>query len=216
MKKGLTELVFILDESGSMAPLVGDTVGGFNGMLEKQKRTEGECFVTTVLFNDTDKIIHDRVALSEIQPLTFDDYVPCGTTALLDAIGNTVQHIAQIHKYARNEDVPEHTMFVITTDGMENASRKYEKADIKRLIEKQKECGWEFVFLGANIDAISTAKSIGITEDRAVDFVPDSKGIAARDDDVNDLICLLRGGKAVGGGWKANTEADFQKRGKKG
>ncbi len=215
MKKGFTELVFILDKSGSMAHLVSDTVGGFNSMIEKQKRMEGECLVTTVLFNTANAIVHDRKPLREMKPLTPDDYVPCGGTALLDAVGSTVHHIEQIHKYARREDVPEHTMFVITTDGMENASRRYTHDSVKRLIKAKKECGWEFVFLGANIDAVSTAESIGISYDRAADFVADPMGVAVMDDDVGDLLCMLRGGETVGSDWKQNIDADFKMRGKK-
>ena len=195
MKKGLTELVFILDKSGSMAGLEGDTIGGFNSMIEKQKRIEGECFVTTVLFNDSSVIVHDRMPLGEMKPLIDDDYLPCGSTALLDAVGSTIHHIEQIHKYARREDVPEHTMFVITTDGMENASHKYSYNDIKRLIENKKKCGWEFVFFGANIDTIKAAESIGISRNKASSFVATSAGIAERDEEICDLICMLRGGK---------------------
>lgn len=195
MKKGLTELVFILDKSGSMSGLESDTVGGFNSMIEKQKRIDGECFVTTVLFSDDSVIVHDRMPLCEMKPLIDDDYVPCGSTALLDAVGNTIHHIEQIHKYARIDDVPEHTMFVITTDGMENASRKYSYNDIKRLVENKKKCGWEFVFFGANIDTISTAESIGISRNKASSFVATSAGIAERDEEICDLICMLRGGK---------------------
>lgn len=195
MKKGLTELVFILDKSGSMSGLESDTVGGFNSMIEKQKRIDGECFVTTVLFSDDSVLVHDRMPLSEMIPLTHDDYVPCGSTALLDAVGSTIHHIEQIHKYARREDVPEHTMFVITTDGMENASHKYSYNDIKRLIENKKKCGWEFVFFGANIDTIKAAESMGISRDKASSFVATSAGIAERDEEICDLICMLRGGK---------------------
>ena len=195
MKKGLTELVFILDKSGSMAGLESDTVGGFNAMIEKQKRIDGECFVTTVLFNDSSVIVHDRVPLCEMHPLTDDDYLPCGSTALLDAVGNAVHHIEQIHKYARVEDVPEHTMFVITTDGMENASCKYRHNDIKSLVENKRKCGWEFVFFGANIDAFSTAESIGISRNKASSFAATPIGIAERDDEICDLICMLREGK---------------------
>ena len=195
MKKGLTELVFILDKSGSMAGLESDTVGGFNGMIEKQKRIEGECLVTTVLFNNTNVMVHDRKPLCEMPPLTCDDYVPCGMTALFDAVGSAIRHIAKIHKYAREEDVPEHTMFVITTDGMENASTKYNREDVKYLIEEKKNRGWEFVFFGANIDSASTAESMGISRNKASNFVATSKGIAERDDEICDLICMLRGGK---------------------
>lgn len=212
MKNNLTELVFILDKSGSMAHLVGDTVGGFNGMVEKQKRVDGECLVTTVLFSDGSRIIHDRKRLCDIAPLTEQDYAVGGGTALLDAIGDTIRHIGEIHKYARPEDVPAHTMVVITTDGMENQSRKYTYSGIKKLVEQKKEQGWEFVFLGANMDAISAAESIGISADRAANFHADSFGVAAMDDDICDLISLLRGDGTVDSGWKKNTEADYRNR----
>lgn len=177
MKKGLTELVFILDESGSMHPLTNDTIGGFNSLIEKQKKEEGEAFVSTVMFADNSKVVHDRVDIKEIPELTKNDYVPGGCTALNDAIGDAIRHIGNIHKYAREEDVPEHTIFFITTDGMENASRRYSGADVKKLIERQKEkYGWEFAFLASNIDAKGTARDFGIDEDMAVEISPDAEG----------------------------------------
>ena len=171
MKKNLTELVFILDRSGSMSGMENDTIGGFNAMIEKQKKETGEAYVSTVLFSTGTKVLHDRLSLSEIEPLTERDYTVGGGTALLDAIGDSVKHIGNIHKYARPEDVPEHTIFVITTDGMENASRKYSSDEIKAIIKRQKEkYGWEFLFVAANIDAVETAKSIGIERDRAANY----------------------------------------------
>ena len=155
MKKGLTELVFILDRSGSMSGLESDTIGGFNSMIAKQKKAEGEAVVSTVLFNEASRVLHDRVPLDRVAPLTDEEYEPAGCTALLDAVGDAVRHIGLVHKYARSEDVPEHTVFVITTDGMENASRRYGLDEVRRLITRQSEkYGWEFLFLGANIDAV--------------------------------------------------------------
>ena len=152
MKNNITELVFILDRSGSMSGLEGDTIGGFNSLIEKQRRQDGECYVSTVLFDNVSEVLHDRVRLSEIRKMTEDDYTVRGCTALIDAIGSAIHHIATIHKYARREDVPEHTMFVIMTDGMENASRKYSSREVKRMIEKEKKkYGWEFLFIGANV-----------------------------------------------------------------
>ena len=176
-KNNITELVFILDRSGSMSPLRDDTIGGFNTMIEQQKKSGGEVYVSTVMFSDNSEVVHDRVRLAEIKPLTRDDYSPVGCTALLDAVGNAVKHIANIHKYARTEDVPAKTLFVITTDGMENASRQFSHKDVKRLIEKQKEgSGWEFLFIGANIDSVETAGAIGIDARRAVNYTADAGG----------------------------------------
>ena len=163
MKKNLTEMVFILDRSGSMHGLEKDTIGGFNSMIEKQKKEEGEAFVSTVLFDHEVEVLHDRVPLDKVEKMTEDDYEVGGCTALLDAVGGAIHHIGNVHKYIREEDVPEHTIFVITTDGMENASRKYTQKKIKKMIETQKEkYGWEFIFLGANIDAVKTARTYGI------------------------------------------------------
>lgn len=175
--KNLTEIVFILDRSGSMAGLESDTIGGFNSMIKKQqKELEGNALVSTILFDHESIVLHDRVPLSDIKPLTEKDYEVRGTTALLDAIGDSLKHIKNIHKYAREEDRPQKTLFVITTDGMENASVKFSYRDIKRLINRQKELGWEFIFLGANIDAVEVAGHIGIDARRAVNYHADSRG----------------------------------------
>ena len=155
MKNGITELVFILDRSGSMAGLEGDTIGGFNAMLEQQKEQPGKCWVSTVLFDHESFVLHDRVPLEQVEPMTRGDYRVRGSTALLDAVGGAIRHIGNIHKYARPEDVPENTLFIITTDGMENASRHYESDTVRQMIRRQKELyGWEFIFLAANIDAV--------------------------------------------------------------
>ena len=155
MKKGLTEIVFILDKSGSMSGLEADTIGGYNSFLEKQKKVEGEAFVSTVLFSDRNEVVHDRVPIEKIEPMNEQQYSVGGCTALLDAIGGAVHHIGNVHKYAREEDRPEHTVFVITTDGQENFSREYSYEKIKKMVKRQQEkYGWEFIFLGANMDAI--------------------------------------------------------------
>lgn len=177
MKNNITELVFILDRSGSMSGLESDTIGGFNSMIEKQKKQEGLCFVSTVLFDNESKVLHDRVKLTDIPKMTDKDYTVRGCTALIDAIGGAIHHIGNIHKYARPEDVPEHTMFVITTDGQENASHRYTSDQVKKMIEHRREkYGWEFLFIGANIDAVETAARYGIDKDRAVNYNADSKG----------------------------------------
>lgn len=173
----MTELVFILDRSGSMAGLESDTIGGFNSMIKKQQQeTDGAALVSTILFNHVSEVLHDRIALAEVEPLTNRDYQVGGCTALLDAVGDAIKHIKNIHKYAREEDRPSKTIFIITTDGMENSSHKFSYSEVKRLIEKQKERGWEFIFLGANIDAAEVADSIGIDRRRAVNYHADRRG----------------------------------------
>lgn len=216
MKKNLTEIVFILDRSGSMSGLEADTIGGFNSMIEKQKRTEGEALISTVLFDNVSEVIHDRVDIRDIKPLTDEDYTVRGCTALLDAIGGAINHIGNIHKYARPEDVPEHTMFVITTDGMENASRYYDSEKVKRMISRQKEkYGWEFLFLGANIDAVETAGRFGIGRDRAVNYHSDSAGTRLNYEVLSDAISAVRCNATLGGDWKRRIDEDFEGR-KKG
>lgn len=213
MKNNITELVFILDRSGSMSGLEDDTIGGFNSMLSKQKKEEGECYVSTVLFDSFSEVIHDRVKLSEVKELTDKDYTPGGCTALLDAIGGAIHHIGNIHKYARKEDVPENTVFIITTDGMENASRNYNLKKVKEMIEEHKEkYGWEFLFLGANIDAVETAKSFGISEDRAVKYVCDSEGTKLNYEVMSEAICSFRQSAPVGSSWKRKIEKDYSSR----
>ena len=208
-----TELVFILDRSGSMSGLESDTVGGFNSMVQKQKKEEGTALVSTVLFNSESVVLHDRVDVKKVEPMTDKQYTVGGCTALLDAIGDAVHHIGNVHKYARPEDVPAHTMFVITTDGMENASRRYSADKVRKLIERQKEkYGWEFLFLGANIDAVQTASRIGISEDRAVDYLCDAEGTALNYEVLSDTVCEMRAGRGVKSSWKAKIQSDFQKR----
>lgn len=177
MNNHITELVFILDRSGSMGGLEEDTIGGFNSMIEKQKKDDGICYVSTVLFDDQTDVIHDRIRLTDVPKLTDKEYYVRGCTALIDALGGAIHHIENVHKYARKDDVPAHTMFVITTDGMENASKRYTGKEVKRMIERKKEVdGWEFLFIGANIDAVETAKAYGISEKRAANYRSDKKG----------------------------------------
>ena len=211
----LTELVFILDRSGSMAGLESDTIGGFNSMLEKQKKQDGKAFVTTVLFNSENQTLHDRAALETVPSMTDRDYTACGCTALLDAIGTTIEHISDIHRYIRPEDVPAHTVFVITTDGMENASKQFDAAQVKSMVERKKEeFGWEFLFLGANIDAIATARRFGISEDRAVDYRTDAAGTALNFATVDEAITTVREHRALNAGWKKAIEKDYKSRGR--
>ena len=213
MKKNLTELVFILDKSGSMAGLEADTIGGFNGMIERQKRAEGEALVSTVLFSTQSTVIHDRVDLRKIEPLTKHQYFVGGCTALIDAIGGAIHHIGNVHKYAREEDRPEHTVFVITTDGMENASRAYTSDEVKAMVQRQKEkYGWEFLFLGANIDAVETAAHYGIGEDRAVTFHNDSVGQALNYEEVSAAVSQVRSNAPLRRDWKKRIEDDYRTR----
>ncbi|MBE6692051.1 MAG: VWA domain-containing protein [Ruminococcaceae bacterium] len=208
-----TELVFILDRSGSMSGLESDTIGGFNAMIEKQKKQEGECYVSTFLFDSETQLLHDRVSLSQISKMTDNDYTVGGCTALLDAVGEAVKHIEKIHKYARKEDIPANTMFVITTDGMENASRHYSSDEIKKLISRQKEKrGWEFLFIGANIDAIETAAKYGISEDRAVNYNADSKGTKVVYEAVSKAVCGMRRNKSLDSRWSDEIAEDFKSR----
>ena len=213
MRKNLTEIVFILDRSGSMSGLEADTIGGFNSMIEKQKKAEGEALISTVLFDNTSEVIHDRVSVQNIKPMTDEDYTVRGCTALLDAIGGAIHHIGNVHKYARAEDVPEHTLFVITTDGMENASRRYDSEKVKKMIERQKEkYGWEFLFLGANIDAVETARHFGVSEDRAVNYHSDSEGTQPNYEVVSEAICAVRCSTPLDAEWKKRIDEDYKAR----
>ena len=215
MKKNLTEIVFILDRSGSMSGLEGDTIGGFNAMIEKQKREPGEALISTVLFDNENEVIHDRVDIQKIEPMTDKEYYVRGCTALLDAVGGAIHHIGNVHKYAREEDRPEKTLFVITTDGMENASRKYSYDRLKMMIERQKEkYGWEFIFLGANIDAAKEAARFGIDESRAANYHADSKGTAVIYEAMSEAVCSVRACRPMNADWKKSVDADYKKRGK--
>lgn len=207
MKKNLTELVFILDRSGSMAGLEADTIGGFNAMIQKQKQEPGEAYVSTILFDHDTKVLHDRIKLDAVPKMTDRDYTVRGSTALIDAIGGAIEHISTIHKYARAEDIPAHTMFIITTDGMENASRKYSSDQVKKLIEQKKESGWEFLFIGANIDAVETAARIGICRDRAVNYYADHEGTQTLYETLSAPISAARCGADV-----TESFRDFKKK----
>ena len=213
MKKNLTELVFILDRSGSMAGLEDDTIGGFNAMIEKQKAKPGEAIVSTVLFNNHSEVIHDRISLGKVPALTRKEYYVLGCTALLDAVGGAIRHIGNVHKYAREEDRPERTLFVITTDGMENASRQYDYSRVKAMIERQREkYGWEFLFLGANIDAAKEAARFGIKADNAVNYHADSEGTAVIYEGVCEAVCSFRAAKPVEASWRERIDADYESR----
>ena len=213
MKNGITELVFILDRSGSMSGLEADTIGGFNALIEKQRLEPGLCYVSTVLFDSTCQVLHDRVKLAEVPLMTRRDYTVGGCTALMDALGGAIRHIGNIHKYARPEDVPEHTLFVITTDGMENASRRYDSASVKAMISRQKErFGWEFLFLAANIDAVETAGRFGIAPDRAVNYRADRRGTQVVYDTVCDAVSQVRSCAPLSDNWSEAIDADYNSR----
>ena len=209
----MTELVFILDRSGSMQGLEADTIGGFNAMIEKQKREEGQAVVSTVLFDSVTEVIHDRLPLEQVPRMTGKEYSVRGTTALLDAIGKAVHHIGIVHKYARAEDRPDRTLFVITTDGYENASKRYDYEEVRRKIERQKEkYGWEFLFLGANIDAAKEAGRFGISADRAANYHADPTGTALNFEAVAEAVSAVRRGACLDSGWKKSIDADYKSR----
>ena len=211
----MTELVFILDRSGSMSGLEKDTIGGFNSMIEKQKREDGQALVSTVLFDNESVVIHDRLPLDRVPPLTEREYYTRGCTALLEAVGGAIHHIGNVHKYARREDVPEKTLFIITTDGYENASRRYDYERVRQMIQHEKEkYGWEFLFLGANIDAAAEAKRFGISEDRAVTYKCDAEGTALNYDVISEAVCNVRACRPLGTGWKSRIDEDVRKRGR--
>lgn len=214
MKKNLTEIVLILDRSGSMAGLEADTIGGFNAMIEKQKGEPGQALVSTVLFDNEIQVIHDRVPLEKIPPLTEKEYFVRGCTALLDAVGGAIHHIGNVHKYAREEDRPEKTLFVITTDGMENASRRYSYDRVRAMVQRQQEkYGWEFLFLGANIDAAEEAGRFGIRPECAADYHADSKGTAVVYESVCQAVHQVRSCAApLAADWKRKVDQDFAER----
>ena len=214
MKKGLTELIFILDRSGSMSGLGSDTIGGYNAMLEKQKKEPGEAVITTVLFDDRYELLHDRINIRGIEPITEKEYYVRGTTALLDAVGRTISKIVNVQKHTVEDERAENVMFVITTDGMENASREYSYEKIRWMIEHQKsKYGWEFIFLGANIDAIDTAGRFGIGQDRAVNYNADSEGTLLNYEVISETVSCLRACREISEDWKDRIEEDYKKRG---
>ena len=224
MKKGLTEIVFILDRSGSMAGLEADTIGGYNSMLEKQKQEEGEAFVSTVLFDSEIEVLHDRIPLDKVGKMTEREYYVRGCTALLDAIGGAIHHIGNIHKYARKEDVPEKTIFVITTDGMENSSREYTYEKVRGMVERQQErWGWEFIFLGANMDAVKEASKFGIQASRAASYECDAAGTMLNFSTISNVVACARRARGAEGMRKmfngqdmlADIRRDHAKRGRK-
>ncbi|MBR5753538.1 MAG: VWA domain-containing protein [Clostridia bacterium] len=209
----MTELVFILDKSGSMSGLEADTIGGFNAMIEKQKKEEGEAFVSTLVFDTRVEVIHDRLPLDKVPELTEKEYFVGGCTALLDAVGGAIHHIGNIHKYARKEDVPEKTLFVITTDGMENASREYSYERVKKMIERQQDkYNWEFLFLGANIDAAAEAMRFGIDAGHAVDYHADREGTALNYEVLSETVSKVRSYGSVPQDWKERIDKDYRNR----
>ena len=216
MRQNLTEIVFILDRSGSMAGLEKDTIGGFNAMMEKQKKEPGEALISTVLFDNNTQVIHDRVPLERMEPLTEKEYFVRGSTALLDAVGGAIHHIGNVHKYAREEDRPEKTLFVITTDGMENASRLYSYDRVRAMIQRQQEkYGWEFLFLGANIDAAEEAGRFGIRPEYAADYRADSQGTEVIYASICEAVHQVRGSAVpLEAGWKRKIDRDFKERSK--
>lgn len=213
MKKNNTEMVFILDRSGSMSGLERDTIGGYNALLSKQKKEEGKAFVTTVLFDDEYEVLHDRVDVRKIGLITENEYFVRGSTALLDAIGKTIHRIGNMQRILSEEEKADKVLVVITTDGMENASQEYTYATIRSMIRRQKEqYGWEFLFLGANIDAVSTAEKFGIGADRAADFLADGEGIRLNYSVVSEAVSTLRKNKQITKEWKSSIEEDFTRR----
>lgn len=224
MKKGLTEIVFILDRSGSMSGLESDTIGGYNSMLAKQKKEEGEALISTVLFDDKTEVLHDRKPLKDINPITDKEYFVRGCTALLDAVGGAIHHVGNIHKYARPEDVPEKTLFIITTDGMENASKQYSYDKVKKMVERQKKkYHWEFIFLGANMDAVEVAGRFGIPQNRAVRYECDKEGTALNYKVMSDMVSYARSAASAElmeeafeeNDVLAEIQEDYRRRGKK-
>lgn len=215
MKTNITELVFILDKSGSMSGLESDTIGGYNALLKKQKEEAGEATITTVLFNDKVELLHDRINVKGICPITEKEYFVSGCTALLDAIGKTIHKIGNVQRNTNEEHRADKVMFVITTDGMENASTEYNYEKIKKMVERQKQkYGWEFIFIGANIDAISTAAKFGISSDRAANYNADGQGTRLNYEAVSHVVSELRASRPITDSWKAEIEEDFTHRSK--
>ena len=215
MKENLTELVFILDKSGSMCGLEADTIGGFNSLIEKQKKETGEAVVSTVLFSDDSIVLHNRVNIQEVKKITDKEYFTSGCTALLDAVGDAIKHIVKVQNSLTDEEKPAKTLFVITTDGQENASHEYSYANIKELIKKQTKLGWEFIFLGANIDAAKEAEKVGILRENAVNYNCDKVGVELNYKSLNNAIGSARKNKKIDSSWRNEIDDDFKKRSKK-
>ena len=216
MKKNLTELVFIVDRSGSMGGLESDTIGGINATLAKNRKLDGEAIVSIVLFDNTSEVLVDRVPIEQVKDLSREDYQVRGCTALLDAVGDSIRHIGRVQGYMPDEYKAEHVIFVITTDGLENASQRHSYNDVKRAIEQRTEEGWEFVFLGANIDAVGEAARIGIAADRAATYVADGAGIDVMYEGVAEACCAMRrasAGERIGAAWKSAIDRDSSARG---
>ncbi|MCR4850514.1 MAG: VWA domain-containing protein [Lachnospiraceae bacterium] len=221
MNKNLTEIVYILDRSGSMGGLEADTIGGFNAMMEKQKKTGEEALVSTILFDDHSEVLHDRIPFDKVEKMTDEQYYVRGCTALLDAIGGAIHHIGNIHKYAREEDRPAKTIFVITTDGMENASRQYSYDKIKKMVKKQQnKYGWEFIFIGANIDSFAEAQRLGVKKSRAVNYVHDGMGTSKVYAGVSAAVCSVMKCSCADSttldrsDWADEINEDYRRRGK--
>ncbi|MBP3782691.1 MAG: VWA domain-containing protein [Butyrivibrio sp.] len=223
MSKNITEIVYILDRSGSMGGLEADTIGGFNSMMEKQKKTGEDALVSTVLFDDECEVLYDRVPLGKVEKMTDNQYYVRGCTALLDAVGGAIKHIGNVHKYAREEDRPAKTIFVITTDGMENASRNYSYEKVQKMVKRQqKKYGWEFIFIGANIDAYAEAQKLGVRKERAVNYVSDSMGTATVYAGVSAAVCrtMMAPSDMVeeeldASGWADEINEDYNRRSRK-
>ncbi len=221
MNKGLTEIVYILDRSGSMSGLEADTIGGFNSMIEKQKKTGEKAYVSTILFDDHTEVLHDRIPIQKVEKMNDTQYYVRGCTALLDAVGGAIHHIGNVHKYAREEDRPGKTIFVITTDGMENASHRYSYEQVQKMIKHEREkYGWEFIFIGANIDAAAEAERFGIRRERAVNYMHDDIGTAALYEGVERAVCCAmkaRSAKEMEDDlddcdWDEDIRADYSRR----
>lgn len=211
MNKKLTEIVFILDKSGSMSGLEKDTIGGFNSLVEKQKKEEGKVIVSTVLFSDYSQVVHDRIDINEVPLLTSKDYYVSGCTALLDAVGNSINYISKVHNELSDTEIPEKTLFIITTDGQENASIEYSYSKIKKLIENMKKNNkWEFIFLGANIDAVDEARKFGIDEDNAVNYNCDEVGIELNYECICEAVSTIRQNKSLTSKWRTRIDRDVK------
>ena len=216
MKKDLTELVFIIDRSGSMSGLESDTIGGYNAMLEKQKKEQGEAVITTVLFDDKYELLHDRINIRGVEPITERDYFVRGSTALLDAVGKTINKIGHVQKHTSEEERAERVMFVITTDGMENASREFTREKIREMITHQKvKYGWEFIFLGANIDSAEAADRFGIGRDMAADYNSDSEGTRLNYEVISQTVSDIRARRSISKEWKGRIDEDRERRGER-